>query len=189
MKSSSSSSSLVGVLLLVVPEFLSRCYCCCFSQWRLSFSIFFPLSFSLSLFINTKNYYILLLLCIIKQTTTTRRRRRRRRRRGYSVFDVDILFSLRDVGGAPAIDDDGKVNVDESLWTGDGMNTFHFSLWPRKKGNKKMYEYKISGTSKSHSSTQNFGRLKNQISHNARSLISHSHTLSHSLSLSLSLLP
>ena len=37
-------------------------------------------------------------------------------------------------------------------------------------------------------STQNFGALKNQISHNARSLISHSltHSLSHSFSLSLS---
>ena len=72
-------------------------------------------------------------MCIIKQTTTKR----------FPRVQVDIPF-LRDslsspsfslVGGAPAIDDDGKVNVDE-FWMVKKKDEHVFFL-VRKKGNKK----------------------------------------------------
>ena len=76
-------------------------------------------------------------MCIIKQTTTKR----------FPRVQVDIPF-LRDslsspsfslVGGAPAIDDDGKVNVDE-FWMKKKMNTSFFSFEKKetKKRNDKM---------------------------------------------------
>ena len=55
-----------------------------------------------------------------------------------------IFRFLRDVGGAPAIDD-GKVNVvlNTSLFYRYGIVRF-ILVCGHKKGNKKMYEYKIS---------------------------------------------
>ena len=73
---------------------------------------------------------LLLLLRIIKQTTTTTTR--------FPRVHVDIPF-LRDVGGAPAIDD-GKVKCCfehvsflQVLWN----SSFYFSLWPQKKETKR----------------------------------------------------
>ena len=53
---------------------------------------------------------------------------------------------------------------------------------------RKQKDVRVQNKYQQSHSTQNFGALKNQISHNARSLISHSlsHSLSHSFSLSLS---
>lgn len=72
-------------------------------------------------------------MCIIKQTTTKR----------FPRVQVDIPF-LRDslsspsfslVGRAPAIDDDGKVNVDEFWMVKKKVE--HVFFFVRKKGNKK----------------------------------------------------
>ena len=53
---------------------------------------------------------------------------------------------------------------------------------------RKQKDVRVQNKYQQSHSTQNFGALKNQISHNARSLIAHSlsHSLSHSFSLSLS---
>ena len=73
---------------------------------------------------------LLLLLRIIKQTTTTTTTR-------FPRVHVDIPF-LRDVGGAPAIDD-GKVKCcfEHVFFLQVWNSSFYFSLWPQKKETKR----------------------------------------------------